>query len=128
MHNKVTEWKDIFLQKLIIKGEIINKWTVAELWFLHVTHRLLLGNMCVQLFEYPFMHNKVTERKDIFFYKFIIKGEIIHQQTVVELWFLHATHRLLLGNMCVQLFEYPLVLNIVTERKRFFSPKSEKGR
>ena len=116
------------MQKLIIKGEIIHKWTVAELWFLHVTHRLLLGNMCVQLFEYPFMHNKVTEQKDIFFYKFIIKGEIIHQQTVAELWFLHATHRLLLGNMCVQLFEYPLVLNKVTERKRFFSPKSEKGR
>ena len=82
----------------------------------------------MQLFEYSFMHNKVTERKDIFFYKFTIKGEIIHQQTVVELWFLHATHRLLLGNMCVQLFENPIVLNKVTERKRFFSPKSEKGR
>ena len=125
---KLQSGRTFFLQKLIIKGEIIHKWTVAELWFFHATHRLLLGIMCVQLFEYPFMHNKVTEWKDIFFYKFIIKGEIIHQQTVVELWFLHATHRLLLGNMCVQLFEYPLVLNKVTERKRFFSPKSEKGR
>ena len=67
MPNKVTKQNGFFLQKLVIKGEIIHQWTVQELWFLHPTHRLLLDNMSVQLFEYPLMHNKVTERKDIFF-------------------------------------------------------------
>ena len=87
---------------------------------MHTTHRLLLGNMSVQLFEYPLMYNKVRERKDIFFQELIIKGEIIHEWKVTELWFLHVTHHLVLGNMCVQLFEYPFMHNKVTERMDIF--------
>ena len=87
---------------------------------MHPTHRLLLGNMSVQLFEYPLMYNKVTERKRFFLQKMIIKGEIIHEWTVAELWLLHLTHHLVLGNMCVQLFEYPFMYNKVTERMDIF--------
>ena len=49
----------------IRKGEIIHQRGMVELQFFHATHLRLLGDVYVQLFEYRWMHDKVTERKGI---------------------------------------------------------------
>ena len=96
---------------MIIKGEIIHEWTVAELWFLHVTHHLVLGNMCVQLFEYPFMHNKVTERKDIFFLEnYNKRGDNSSTDSHRVMALAPDTPSTVGQHVCVQLFEYPLCI------------------
>ena len=116
----------------MIKGEIIHQLTVAELSFLHLTHRLLLGNMCVcNCLSIP-LDNIVTEWKNIFFLEIYNKRGDNSSTESRRVMVLAPDTPSTIGHVCVQLFEYPLWIlslmdNKVTEWKDIFFTKIDKN-
>ena len=55
----------ILSQKLLLtkfKGDVTQKVSIQELWFLHSACRLMLVNICMKFYEYILNSSEVIER------------------------------------------------------------------
>ena len=94
--------------------EITPKISKAELWFLCMTHRLIVLYNCMKFHFYSFNGWHFTERT-----RNIIANdqrEITPKISKAELWFLCMTHRLIVLNNCIKFRLNNLNVCQLTER------------
>ena len=80
--------------------EITPKLSKAELWFLCMTHRLIVLYNCMKIHFYSFNVCQLTERTlNSIVYD---QREITPKRSKAELWFLCMTHRLIVLYNCIK--------------------------
>ena len=78
-------------------------------WFLIETHRLIMIIICATLFSNPIMHNKVMGRTRTGFIEVYAQGLSKDCDLDLAIWFLFATHRLVMMIICAKLFSNPIM-------------------
>ena len=94
--------------------KFMHKVSVQTVTFLFATHRLVMMIICAKLVLNPIMHNKVIGQTRAGFTEVYDKSlRTVTLTFDLAIWFLFATHRLVLIIICAKLFSNPTMHNEV---------------